>query len=313
MRILITGGAGFIGSHIVDAYLADGHEVAVVDNLSTGSLGNVPSEALFFGADISDARTLNHIFKAFRPDVVSHHAAQISVVESMHNPSGDAGVNVGGSLNVWQCARDCGAKRFIFSSSGGAIYGQVSSPLVSEDQPANPLSPYGLSKMAFENYLTLLKQFDSPIPVILRYANVYGPRQGAQGEAGVISIFSRRLMEDKSCVIYGNGHMTRDYVFVKDVARANCAALYAGDGGVFNIGSGEQTSTVSLYMLICELLGISSKNPQYAPERQGEVARISLDCLRAAQTLGWKPTTPLCEGLGQVLDSLGHTPSLASA
>lgn len=304
MRILITGGAGFIGSHVADAYLALGHEVAIVDNLCTGSRENVPKNAQFFQADIVDAGALKEIFSSFRPDVVSHHAAQISVVDSVENPAYDAGINIDGSLNVWQCARDFGTQRFIFSSSGGAIYGQVETSPVGEEQPANPMSPYGLSKMVFERYLTLLQSYSSLVPVILRYANVYGPRQGAQGEAGVVSIFARRLLEDKPCTIFGDGSMTRDYVYVGDVAQANCRALTQGDGGVFNIGSGLQTSTLELYGLLRQITGRGPEAPQFAPERAGEVRSIALECSRAAANLGWRPSTPLQHGLEAVVGSL---------
>ncbi|MBW3637663.1 MAG: NAD-dependent epimerase/dehydratase family protein [Armatimonadetes bacterium] len=304
MRILISGGAGFIGSHVADAYLSLGHEVAVLDNLATGSLDNLDAGAKFFQADITDLPRLQQIFGEFRPDVVSHHAAQISVVDSIESPAYDAGINVVGSLNVWQCARDCGARRFIFASSGGAIYGQVETSPVPEEQPANPMSPYGLSKWAFERYLTLLHGFSAPTPVILRYANVYGPRQGRQGEAGVISIFGRRLLEEKPCVIFGDGSMTRDYVFVKDVVKANCQALERGDGGIFNIGTGQQVSTLELYGMMEHLAAKGAQNPQFAPQREGEVLRIALECERAAATLGWKPETPIVEGLKQVMAAM---------
>jgi UDP-glucose 4-epimerase len=309
MRIIITGGAGFIGSHVADAYIALGHQVAIIDNLSTGSLQNIPESAVFHEADITDCAGLKEIFNSFKPDVISHHAAQISVVDSVENPSYDASINIDGSLNVWQCARDSGAQRFIFSSSGGAVYGQVETSPVSEAQEPNPMSPYGLSKMVFERYLTLLRSFSLPEPVILRYANVYGPRQGAQGEAGVVSIFSRRLLEDQPCTIFGDGTMTRDYVFVGDVAQANCLALTKGAGGVFNIGSGEQTSTVQLYDMLRKITKRGPERPEFAPERQGEVRNIALYCRAAEEGLGWKPATSLREGLDAVVGSLVPTHS----
>ena len=305
MRILVTGGAGFIGSHVVDAYLADGHEVAVLDNLEGGSRENLNPRAHFFDADIRDARLVAAAFGHFRPDVVSHHAAHIHVVRSLEDPAYDAEVNIVGSLNVWKAACDHGARRFVFASSGGAIYGPPKALPVSEAQTPAPLSPYGLSKWAFERFLMLPTDGPGPVPVILRYANVYGPRQGSRGEAGVISIFARRLLEGRPCMIYGDGTMTRDYVFVADIVAANQVALFGGDRGVFNIGTGEQTSTRHLFHLLCDLTGRAGTQPEYTPERGGEVRRICLDAAKARRELGWAPKHTLTDGLVRVVSSLG--------
>jgi UDP-glucose 4-epimerase len=237
MKILVTGGAGFIGSHITDAYIKDGHEVAVVDSLETGSLAHLNPEARFYEADMRDSPRLDSVFAEFKPEVVSHHAAQISVPHSMEDPAFDANSNIVGSLNVWRAARDCGARRLIFASSGGAIYGDAKELPIPESTPAAPLSPYGLSKQVFEMYLRQLGASTNMVPVILRYANVYGPRQGAGGEAGVVSIFVRRSLKGQQCTIFGDGSMTRDYVYVGDVVQANQIALTQGDYHTFNIAS----------------------------------------------------------------------------
>ena len=311
MRILVTGGAGFIGSHVVDAYVADGHAVAVLDSLEGGTRGNLNPEAEFYEADVRDADAVGAIFARFRPEAVSHHAAHIHVVRSLEDPAHDANVNIVGGLNVWKAACDVGAERFVFASSGGAIYGQPSALPVSEDQPPAPLSPYGLSKWAFERFL-LLPRASGPTPVVLRYANVYGPRQGSRGEAGVVSIFARRLREERPCVIFGDGSMTRDYVYVADIVAANRLALSSGDRDVLNIGSGEQTSTSELFDALCGLTGRSGMLPEHAPERGGEVRRICLDAGRARRVLGWAPAHSLIEGLTRVVQSLETEPKDAA-
>lgn len=304
MRILVTGGAGFIGSHVVDAYVADGHAVAVLDNLEGGSRENLNPQADFYEADVRDADAVGAAFARFRPEAVSHHAAHIHVVRSLSDPAYDADVNIVGGLNVWKAARDHGARRFLFASSGGAIYGQPQTLPVSEAQPPAPLSPYGLSKWAFERFLLLPSGGAGPVPVILRYANVYGPRQGSRGEAGVVSIFARRLLEEQPCVIFGDGSMTRDYVFVADIVAANRLALTVGDRGAFNIGTGEQTSTAQLFGLLRGLTGRAGALPEFAPERDGEVRLICLDADKARRELDWVPSHTLSDGLAQVVQSL---------
>jgi len=301
MKILVTGGAGFIGSHVTDAFLNDGHQVAVVDSLETGSTSNLNPSAQFFEADIRNQERLNDIFSEFRPDVVSHHAAQISVPHSVDNPAFDAAINVVGSLNVWRAARESGASRFIFASSGGAVYGDAKEIPTPETFIPKPLSPYGLSKQVFEMYLEQLGAAGDMIPVTLRYANVYGPRQGAGGEAGVISVFVKRLLDGQPCTIFGDGTMTRDYVFVGDVAEANRIALSAGDNDVFNVASTTQTTTLELFRLICELLDCDPENVQFAPERKGEVFYSCLNAKKALENLGWESKISLREGLEKVI------------
>ncbi len=301
MKILVTGGAGFIGSHVADAFLQDGHEVAILDSFETGSARNLNPNARFFEVDMRDKAGVDAAFADFKPDAVSHHAAQISVPDSVADPAFDAQSNIVGGLNVWRAARDNGARRFIFASSGGAIYGDAWPLPLAETQIAAPLSPYGLSKQVFEMYLAQLRAGSEMVPVVLRYANVYGPRQGAKGEAGVVSVFTRRLLNGEPCTIFGDGSMTRDYVFVADVARANRLALERGDEGTYNIATGTQTTTLQLFELVRELLGCPDAAPVFAPERAGEVRFSSLDASKAGRELGWKPAVALRAGLEQVV------------
>ena len=233
MKILITGGAGFIGSHIAAAYVRDGHEVAVLDNFRTGSKRHLPAAATLFVGDISQASDVAAVFQQFQPEAVSHHAAQLDVRQSLEDPAHDAATNILGGLNVLLQAARGGVRRFIFASSGGAIYGETERLPADEETPARPLSPYGLTKWTFESYLHIWRQVHGIAPVILRYANVYGPRQNSEGEAGVIAMFSRRLLRGKACTIYGDGGSTRDYVYVGDVVRANQLALTLTEGGHF--------------------------------------------------------------------------------
>ena len=313
MRILITGGAGFIGSHIAAAYVRDGHEVAVLDNFRTGSKRNLPAGAALFAGDISQAADVEAAFQQFRPEAVSHYAAQLDVRHSLEDPAHDAATNVLGGLNVLLQAAKGGVRRFIFASSGGAIYGDTEQLPADENTAVRPLSPYGLTKWTFESYLHMWRQVHGITPVILRYANVYGPRQNAEGEAGVIAIFSRRLLRGESCVIYGDGHSTRDYVYVGDVVRANQLALTCGDGGTFNIGTGRQTTirTVfdTVHGAVARVLGAaenSSGEPAYAPARAGEVYRSALDNRRANEVLGWTPQTAFGEGVARTVEWLHH-------
>ena len=311
MRILITGGAGFIGSHIAAAYVRDGHEVAVLDNFRTGSKRNLPAAATLFAGDISQAEDVAAAFRLFRPEVVSHHAAQLDVRHSLEDPAHDAATNILGGLNVLLHAARGGVRRMIFASSGGAIYGETARLPADEETPARPLSPYGLTKWTFESYLHLWRQLHGIVPVILRYANVYGPRQHAEGEAGVIAIFSRRLLRGKPCVIYGDGGSTRDYVYVGDVVRANQLALTLGGGGTFNIGTGRQTAIRTVFDTVRDavdrLLGgdrPGPRQPEYAPARAGEVCRSALDHRRAGEVLGWTPQVGFAEGVARTAEWL---------
>ena len=306
MKIIVTGGAGFIASQVVDAFLEAGHEVAVLDNLFSGVKTNISPRARFFEADVRDAQAIQRVMEEFRPDAVNHHAAQLDVRASLENPVYDAQINVLGGLNVLLAAQRAGASRFIFASTGGAIYGEPEQMPVSENAPQAPESPYGLSKATFENYLRLWgRQFDI-VPVVLRYSNVYGPRQGAGGEAGVVAIFAGRLLADKSCTIFGDGTSARDYVYVGDVVRANVSALSRGDGEVVNIGTGTLTSIVDVYETIRQSVGrVRSRNvelePQFVPLRPGEVHRICLDATRAKDVLGWQPQTSFESGVDETV------------
>ncbi len=300
MRVLLTGGAGFIGSHVADHLLARGHEVAVVDNLSSGKKENIPEGAVFYEQDIRDGCA--NVFEGFRPEALCHQAAQIDVRRSVREPDFDAAVNIIGTLRLLEnCVRH-GVKKVIFASTGGAIYGEQREFPASEDHPPYPLSPYGVSKLAGERYLHFYHaQYGLPYAA-LRYANVYGPRQDPHGEAGVVAIFSKNLAVDKPSTINGTGEQTRDYVYAEDVARANVLAL-EGDApsGAYNIGTGIETSVNELYEL---LRGISGKNlpPKHASAKPGEQLRSSVDSTKATTIIGWRPETDLATGLKETLD-----------
>ena len=297
MRILVTGGAGFIGSHLVEAYLGAGHEVAVVDNLVTGKLENLPQGRIcFFHVDITDRRALREAIAAFRPDVVNHHAAQMSVKVSTDTPVFDAENNVIGLLNVLEASVDNGVRKIIFASSGGTVYGeseQIPSP---ETAPLLPMSPYGITKMVGEHYLRYFKQMHGLDFTILRYGNVYGPRQDPHGEAGVVAIFARRLLSGQTPVIHWDGEQRKDYVHVRDVARANLLALDRGSGEAFNIGAGVATSVNELFKALEAQIG-SGIRPKYGPKREGDVRLSFLDIEHARHCLGWEPTVALEEGM----------------
>lgn len=301
MRILVTGGAGFIASHVVEAYLADGHEVAVVDNLSTGRRENLSPAARFTEADIRDAATLAKVFAAFRPEVVNHHAAQLDIRVSVEQPAFDAEVNILGTINLLQLAVAHGVKRFVFISSGGVLYGNCEREFpASETAPLGPISPYGFSKQAGEQYLAFIGEQHGLATVALRYANVYGPRQRG-GEAGVVAIFCDALRAGRPATIFGDGEQVRDYVYVGDVVEANRRALTTG-AGVYNIGTGVATSVNRIYALLRGIAG-GAGEPRYAPARAGELQRSALDSGRAAREWGWRARVGLAGGLQKTYDS----------
>lgn len=292
MKILVTGGAGFIGSHIADGFLRAGHQVVILDDLSTGNLANVPKEAGWHQGTILDSETLEAVFQKEKPQIVCHHAAQINVRKSVSDPGIDAQINILGSLNLIEACRRHDVQKILFASTGGAIYGEQDRFPADEGHKTDPRSPYGISKLAVEKYLQFY-YWEHRIPfVALRYANVYGPRQNAHGEAGVIAIFTERLLRDQSPVIFGDGKQTRDYVFVEDVVRCNLEALNPDVVGVFNVGTGVETDVNSLAKMLKELSG-SSKSPVHGPFKQGEQRR---SCLHPGllQTL---PPIPLAAGL----------------
>lgn len=305
MRILVTGGAGFIGSHVVDAYLLAGNEVAVVDDLSTGSRENLDPRVRFFQVDIRSAE-LPAVLADFRPEVVNHHAAQMSVSVSARDPRLDADINILGTLNLLEAAVRNGVRRIIFASTGGAMYGDLDAIPTPETVFPQPVSPYGVAKLAVERYLHAFHAMHGLSAIALRYANVYGPRQNPHGEAGVVAIFSRAILAGRELTVNGDGGQTRDYVYVADVVRANVLALErrapsaeASDVPlVLNIGTGAETSVNDLVRLLREIAG-REVLWRHGPPRPGEQRRSALDCALARRVLGWQPTTDIGTGLTQ--------------
>lgn len=295
MRIVVTGGAGFIGSNIVDAYIAENHEVFVIDDFSSGRRSNVNPRARVHEIDIADPRVAR-LFADVKPDILNHHAAQMDLRRSVADPVFDARINIIGFLNLLEACRNGGVKKVIYASSGGVVYGEQEAFPATEDHPTRPLSPYGVSKLAGELYLSYYqKAFGIPY-IALRYANIYGPRQSSQGEAGVVAIFIGHLFSGKSPVINGDGKQTRDYVYVGDVVRANVAALDSGHVGGVNIGTGHETDVVTIFDLLRRAIG-SDIQAVHGPAKVGEQRRSCLDASLASQVLGWKPRVPLEEGL----------------
>jgi UDP-glucose 4-epimerase len=310
MKALVTGGAGFIGSNLTDALLARGDEVIVVDDLSTGRRENLEpglaNGATLVEADIRDREALEELFGRERPEVIFHLAAQIDVRKSIADPAFDASINVGGTANVLEAARVAESRRVVFSSTGGAIYGEGEGqqlPLA-EDAPLAPEAPYGQSKFAGEGYLALYERLYGLSSVPLRLGNVYGPRQDPLGEAGVVAIFCGRLREGQQPTVFGDGKQTRDYIYVGDVVSAMLAAAEAETTGPINVGTGIETDVLELVSALGELGGNDNFEPEFAPPRTGEVARISIDPGRAERELGWRPEMGLSEGLRVTLDSI---------
>jgi UDP-glucose 4-epimerase len=298
MRILVTGGAGFIGSNVVDGFLAGGHDVAVVDDLSAGSAANVSRRARLHRVDIRSA-DLDAVFASERPEVVSHHAAQVSVRRSVDEPILDADVNVLGSLHVLEAARRHGVRRVIFASTGGAIYGEMEpGTAADEHHPCRPRSPYAIAKLAVEHYLEGYRMAGGLETVVLRYANVYGPRQDPHGEAGVIAIFIQRVLGGLTPVIYGDGEQVRDFVYVGDVVCANMAALGvpAAEPVVVNIGTGRGTSVNALWRALAAIAQ-PPVGPYHEPARAGDILHSVLDPGRATAMMGWRPEVALEDGL----------------
>jgi UDP-glucose 4-epimerase len=295
VNILVTGGAGFIGSHIVDAYIAAGHNVVVVDNLSSGAKENLNSKAIFYQVDIR-SEDINDIFKRHSLDVVNHHAAQMDVRRSVADPQYDAGVNVIGGLNILEAARETGVKKIVFSSTGGAIYGEQDYFPADENHPVRPLSPYGITKLTTEKYLHYYKEVHGIQHVVLRYANVYGPRQNPHGEAGVVAIFAKKMLQGEVPVINGDGKQTRDYTYVGDVVKANLLALNYTGSNVFNVGTGIETDVTQLFTMLRYLLNPSCPE-QHGPAKKGEQMRSVISAAKIQRELGWSPDVPLSDGL----------------
>ncbi|MCX5781724.1 MAG: NAD-dependent epimerase/dehydratase family protein [Elusimicrobia bacterium] len=295
MKILVTGGAGFIGSHIVDGYIAAGYKVAVIDNLSSGKKENINPKAKFYKLDIN-SKEIEKIFFKEKFDLVNHHAAQIDVRKSVQDPMFDAEVNIVGALNIFESSRKSKVKKVIFASSGGTIYGECGRKTPDEKADANPLSPYGIAKYSIEFYLKYFLKTYGLNYTILRYGNVYGPRQDPHGEAGVVAIFSGRMLNNEKTVIFGNGNQMRDYVYVGDVARANIFALKKGNNEIINIGTGKASSVNELFKKIAFITDFRKK-PVYKPARAGELYKSVLDIKKAKKILKWEPSVSLKSGL----------------
>jgi UDP-glucose 4-epimerase len=299
MKIVVTGGAGFIASHVVDGYIAGGHQVFVIDNLSSGEKKNLNPKATLHDMDILDPK-IQDVIAEIRPDVLNHHAAQMDVRRSVADPVFDARVNVLGFLNLLEAGRAAGVKKVIFSSSGGAIYGEQEKFPAPEEHPTRPASPYGVSKLTGENYLIYYCTTFGISYIALRYANVYGPRQSFRGEAGVIAIFIDQLLSGNTPVINGDGKQTRDFVYVGDVAAANMLALDSSFVGAINIGTGVETDLNTLYAKLAA--GIGAKvAPIHGAAKEGEQRRSVLETSRAKKILGWAPKTSLDQGLAETI------------
>jgi UDP-glucose 4-epimerase len=297
MKIMVTGGAGFIASHVVDAYVALGHDVVVVDDLSSGRVENLNPGARFYRMCITDPE-LDQLYASEKPQMVNHHAAQVNVRKSLSDPLHDASVNVLGSVNVLECAVRHRVARVIYSSSGGAVYGEPEQVRCTESHPIRPLSPYGVSKYAVELYLHSYATMHGIKWIALRYGNVYGPRQDPRGEAGVVALFLAGMIAGKRPVVFGDGEQSRDFVYVADCVMANVKALDPQVQGAFNIGSGVATSVNELYRLLSQLTGFTSE-PTYESPKEGETRHIALDITKAAQRLDWRPQYSLMDGLSR--------------
>jgi UDP-glucose 4-epimerase len=308
MRTLVTGGAGFIGSNLVDALVERGDEVTVVDNLTTGKRENL-EQALAAGAklveaDMRDGQAMKDLVAQAQPEVVFHLGAQIDVRRSVADPAFDASVNVIGTINMLAAAHEAGARRFVNSSTGGAIYGEGRQIPAPETHPQEPEAGYGQSKLSAEGYCELFRRLHSFSTVSLRYGNVYGPRQDPLGEAGVVAIFCGKLLEGERPLVFGDGLQTRDYVYVGDVVAANLAAASSDAGGAFNVGLGGESTVLDIVEILGRLGGRDDFEAEHAPERKGEIRRIAIDPSRAREELGWEPKVQLEEGLERTLASL---------
>lgn len=298
-KILVTGGAGFIGSHLVDRLVERKHKVVVIDNLSTGFAANLNPRAKFYQLDIGSV-VIEKIFQKERFDYLLHYAAQVDVRKSLENPIHDVEVNISGSLNLTRNCAKYGVKRVVFASTGGAIYGEQNYFPADEKHPERPISPYGIAKLSVEKYLYFHHQIYKIPYVAVRYSNVYGPRQNPKGDSGVVAIFSEKLLKNKDLIIYGKGKQTRDYLYVADAVEGALLGLTSRGTGSFNIGTGRETSVIELYRKMKEKTGSKSK-AIYAPFRAGEQERSSIDYAKAKKILGWKPRIDLDRGLDLTL------------
>jgi len=300
MKIIVTGGAGFIGSHLVDLLIAQGHEVYIIDNLSSGKRENVNPKSELIVADIRDDGTAG-IVREISPDAVFHEAAQVSVRESVADPAADAEINIIGSIRLIKAAADCGVGKFVFASSGGAIYGDQESFPAPETHPTRPVSPYGIAKLSVEHYLYYFNREYGLGYAALRYSNVYGPRQDPYGEAGVVAIFSNMMLKGEEPRVNGDGGQTRDYVYVGDVVRANLLALGAGVSGCYNVGTGIETSVNELYGRLKTVSGYAG-DKVHGPAKPGEQYRSVIDAGLLGRETGWSPKVSLDKGLAETVD-----------
>ncbi len=301
MKIAVTGGAGFIASHIADAYLSLGHDVVIIDNLSTGKRENIPANARFIEMDVNDPG-IPALFMEEKFDIVNHHAAQMDVRVSVQDPTYDARINILGGINIYESALRSGVKKIIFASSGGTVYGEQEYFPADERHPTKPISPYGIAKLSNEQYLYYYAHVHGLPSVAFRYANIYGPRQNPHGEAGVIAIFAQKLLRGEQPVINGDGLQTRDYVYVGDVVAANILALQPQMIGAYNIGTGIETDVNTLFGHLRDLTQ-STCEEQHAPAKQGEQLRSVLSHERIFASFGWTPKMDIVEGLSKTVDS----------
>ncbi len=301
MRILVTGGAGFVGSHVVEAYLADGHDVHVVDNFTTGHPSNLDPRATLHEMDIQSPE-FEALFASLKPEVVNHHAAQASVKKSTHDPIQDLVQNAGGTANVARLCAEHGVSKMIYSSSGGTVYGEPLHLPLDESHPLAPVSPYGLSKLIGEEYLRLYQRTHGLNYTILRYSNAFGPRQDPNGEAGVVAIFTGRMLAQEACTIDGDGEQRKDYIYVGDIARANVFALEKGHGETVNIGTGKGISVNEIF----EALNAETGNEipaRSGPPRPGDVRNFWIDTSKAKDVLGWAPEVEFVDGIRMTVES----------
>ncbi len=312
LRILVTGGAGFIGSNVADRFALLGHDVAVFDNLSSGIRRQVPAGARFYEGDLADPAAVDACVGDFRPDVVDHHAAQIDVRASVADPVFDARVNILGSLSLLRACTTYGVSKIVYASTGGALYGEGRELPATEDHPVNPESPYGASKHAVEHYLYLWKVLHGLDYTILRYPNVFGPRQNPRGEAGVNAIFIGRMLARQAPEIFGDGTAVRDYLFVGDAVEANVLALTRGSGEIVNLGTGVPTSVNDIVDELRRIIGVDVE-AVHLPPRPGEVQRIYLDASRARRVLGWEPAVTFGKGLRLTVEWSRANPEPADA
>ena len=311
MKILVTGGAGFIGSHIADAFIARGDEVVVLDNLSAGSRENLNSKAEFIEGDITDAALVHRLFREHRFEIVNHHAAQLDIRKSVADPVFDAQQNILGTLNLLEAAKETGSvKRFMFASTGGAVYGEQEYFPADEKHPTRPIAPYGVAKRSIELYLHYYQVVHGMEYVAFRYTNVYGPRQSPHGEAGVVAIFAEKLLNGEQATIHGDGKQTRDYVYVGDVVRAHLLALETLKGSdIFNISTAKETDVNEIFDVLSKLTTNGEAKPKYGPAKAGEQQRSVCSYDYANRVLGWQPNVSLMDGLSETVEFFQRKPS----